>query len=104
MTINAASALQAYTNAARVATGAGTGTEAMSGSGGKFADLVADALGEGIAQTRAGEQAIADAAAGRGELVDVVTAIAEAESTLETIVTVRDRVINAYQEVMKMPI
>lgn len=103
MAINAATALQAYMNAARV--GAGAGGDATGGTGGtSFSSLVAEALGDGVAQTRAGEQAIADAAQGRGELVDVVTAIAEAEATLETIVTVRDRVINAYQEVMKMPI
>jgi len=33
-----------------------------------------------------------------------VTALAEAESTLSTVVTVRDRVISAYQEILRMPI
>jgi flagellar hook-basal body complex protein FliE len=39
-----------------------------------------------------------------GSLVDVVTAVAEAETTLQTVVAVRDKVIAAYQDIMKMPI
>jgi flagellar hook-basal body complex protein FliE len=44
------------------------------------------------------------AAAGRADIVDVVTAIAAAETTLETVITVRDQVIQAYQEILRMPI
>jgi flagellar hook-basal body complex protein FliE len=43
-------------------------------------------------------------AAGKAELVDVVTAVANAETTLETVISLRDRVITAYQEIMRMPI
>lgn len=107
MTVNASAALQAYLNAARTATGSGVGgvDSAATGEGGNnFADLVSQSLGDMLTQTRAGEQAIADTATGKGNLIDVVTAIAQAETTLETIVAIRDRVISAYQEVMKMPI
>ena len=38
------------------------------------------------------------------ELVDIVTAVSNAEVTLETVMAVRDRVIAAYQEIIKMPI
>ncbi|WP_153768423.1 flagellar hook-basal body complex protein FliE [Labrenzia sp. CE80] len=41
---------------------------------------------------------------GRTDVVDVVTAVAETEMALETMVTVRDRVISAYEEIMRMPI
>jgi flagellar hook-basal body complex protein FliE len=34
----------------------------------------------------------------------VVTAVAEADLTLQTVVAVRDRVIEAYQNIMRMPI
>jgi flagellar hook-basal body complex protein FliE len=44
------------------------------------------------------------AAAGKGDLVDVVTAITESEAALETLVAVRDRMIAAYEEIMRMPI
>ena len=37
-------------------------------------------------------------------MIDVVTAVANAELTLETVVAIRDQVIQAYQEVIRMPI
>ena len=51
-----------------------------------------------------GEQMTADAVQGKAELTDVVTAIANAEVTLQTVVAVRDRMISAYQEILRMPI
>ncbi|CTQ59396.1 MAG: flagellar hook-basal body complex protein FliE [Roseibium album] len=41
---------------------------------------------------------------GKTGVVDVVTAVAETELALETMVAVRDRVISAYEEIMRMPI
>jgi flagellar hook-basal body complex protein FliE len=70
--------------------------------------------GFGAALTRALEQAVevgrtADAAAtsaltGQGSVTDVVLAVGRAELTLQTAVAVRDRVVAAYQDVMRMPI
>jgi flagellar hook-basal body complex protein FliE len=37
-------------------------------------------------------------------VVDVVTAVAESETAIETLVSVRDKVIQAYEEIMRMPI
>lgn len=45
-----------------------------------------------------------DAAAGKAELLDVVTAVNDAEATLRTVVAVRDKVMASYQEVMRMPV
>jgi flagellar hook-basal body complex protein FliE len=53
---------------------------------------------------RKAETAMVQAAAGKGDLVEVVTAIAESESAIETLVAVRDRVIQSYEEIMRMPI
>jgi flagellar hook-basal body complex protein FliE len=41
---------------------------------------------------------------GKADLVDVVTAVSSAEASLETVMAIRDQVINAYQEIMRMPI
>ncbi|MBO0344964.1 flagellar hook-basal body complex protein FliE [Roseibium limicola] len=41
---------------------------------------------------------------GKTDVVDVVTAIAETETALETMVAVRDKVIAAYEEIMRMQI
>ena len=43
-------------------------------------------------------------AKGEGNIVDVVAAVAETELALETLVSVRDRVVSAYQEVLRMPV
>ena len=73
-------------------------------TGSDFASLLQDSLG-GVAQAgqKAEKQALA-AVAGKGDLVDVVTAVAESEAALETLVAVRDRVIAAYEDIMRMPI
>jgi flagellar hook-basal body complex protein FliE len=44
------------------------------------------------------------AAAGKANMIDVVTAVAESEVAIDTLVSVRDKVISAYEEIMKMPI
>jgi flagellar hook-basal body complex protein FliE len=51
-----------------------------------------------------GEVAAAQGATGQGDVVQVVNAVTAAELTLETVVAIRDRVISAYQDIMKMPI
>ena len=43
-------------------------------------------------------------AAGKANIVDVVTAVAETEVAIEALVAVRDQVIQAYEEIMRMPI
>ncbi len=43
-------------------------------------------------------------AAGKANMVDVVTAVAETETAFQTLVSVRDKVIAAYEDVLKMPI
>ncbi|MGL4728454.1 MAG: flagellar hook-basal body complex protein FliE [Bosea sp. (in: a-proteobacteria)] len=72
--------------------------------GNDFAQLVSDAVN--FAQ-KAGAKADNQAAAvatGRADVIDVVTAVAESEAAIETLVAVRDRVIAAYEEIMRMPI
>lgn len=41
---------------------------------------------------------------GKADVIDVVTAVSESEIAVRTLVNVRDRVISAYQDIMKMPI
>ena len=82
----------AATSAAGVAGGTG------------FGDLVKEAAAGALKAGQGSEVQALKAAAKDAEIVDVVTAVANAEITLETVMTVRDRVIQAYQEIMKMPI
>jgi flagellar hook-basal body complex protein FliE len=43
-------------------------------------------------------------AAAKAYAVDVVTAVSETEVAVEALVSVRDRMIQAYEEIMRMPI
>jgi flagellar hook-basal body complex protein FliE len=67
----------------------------------QFLGQTLDSVGE--AGRRADTQAIS-AAAGKANVVDVVTAVAESETALQTMVAVRDRMISAYEEIMRMQI
>ncbi|MDP4024782.1 flagellar hook-basal body complex protein FliE [Methylobacterium sp. NEAU 140] len=74
------------------------------GAEGGFTRLLGQALeGVGDAGRRADTQAVS-AAAGKANVVDVVTAVAESETALQTMVAVRDRMISAYEEIMRMQI
>ena len=44
------------------------------------------------------------AAAGKANVMDVVTAVAETDVAVSTLVSVRDRVIQSYEDIMRMPI
>jgi flagellar hook-basal body complex protein FliE len=69
-----------------------------------FSSLIKGAI-SGVAQSgKAAETQAMAAAGGKADIVDVVTAVAESEAALETLVAVRDRVIAAYEEIMRMPI
>ena len=69
-----------------------------------FADMVADALEVARASGQAAEQDAGRALAGEIGLGDVVTSVTNAEITLQTVVALRDRVINAYNDILRMPI
>ena len=71
---------------------------------GEFADVLREAAQGAVDTMYAGEAQALKAAAGAADLQDVVTAVGKAELTLQTVVTLRDRVIQAYQEVLRMPI
>jgi flagellar hook-basal body complex protein FliE len=44
------------------------------------------------------------AISGQGNITDVVTAVQKAELALQSAVTIRDKVVSAYQEIMRMTI
>ena len=82
----------------------GLSEEPAGASGGGFADILKSAMGDAMKSSKNAEQQMAAQVAGKTELVDVVTAISAAEASLETVMAVRDQVISAYQEIMRMPI
>ncbi|MFZ5720851.1 MAG: flagellar hook-basal body complex protein FliE [Pseudomonadota bacterium] len=80
------------------------GAQAQPTGQGGFGDLVKAAMTEAIGASKHAEHQMAAQVAGKTELIDVVTAISAAEASLETVMAVRDQVISAYQEIIRMPI
>ncbi len=104
MSINTASAAAAYKNTVRAALPTGGG-DLSTGGEPSFASLVQQATQGAIDSSYASEaQVMRTMATGKTELHEVVTAVANAEVTLQTVVAVRDRVVSAYQDIMRMPI
>jgi flagellar hook-basal body complex protein FliE len=81
---------------ARVDSGTATGSD----FGATLQRAVQGAVDAGNTADTKSMQAIA----GEGNLTEVVTALSRAELALETATAVRDRVVQAYQDIMKMPI
>lgn len=75
-----------------------------SGSAGGFSGLLKETLGNAVDTIKHAEQVGMDSLAGKAGVTDMVTALNAAEMTLSTVVAVRDRMISAYQDIIKMPI
>ncbi|PTM52269.1 flagellar hook-basal body complex protein FliE [Phreatobacter oligotrophus] len=96
-------AANAYATAARLFA-PNTSATRPTGQGGSFGDLLRGAV-QNLDQTaRQTDQRTAAMAAGRADLIDVVTAVAETEVAVEALVSVRDKVVQAYEEIMRMQI
>jgi flagellar hook-basal body complex protein FliE len=97
----AARAYQAVQNGgARPAGGAASPVQ----DGPDFGQLVTEAMGDVVSSSRQAESKMAAHVQGKADLVDVVTSISSAQSSLETMMAVRDQVIQAYQSILNMPI
>jgi flagellar hook-basal body complex protein FliE len=95
ITIRPSDAADAYAKVDRGDTG---------GSAGSFGSMLQNALSGAIDTGHAAETSAMQAISGEGNLTDVVTALSRAELTLQTATAIRDRVVSAYQDIMKMPI
>jgi len=93
----AAQALTAYQNV-------DSGTAAPASGGGDFAALLSRSLGGAVETGQQAEAMATSAVTGGSNLTQVVTAVSRAELALQTTIAVRDRVLQAYQDIIKMPI
>jgi flagellar hook-basal body complex protein FliE len=103
--VNPASAIAAYSSTARAAMPQATAEGIQQAPvGPTFSSLVTSAAESALQTSKTAESMSMQAVAGNAEMSDVVTAVANAEVTLQTVVSVRDRVVAAYQDIIKMPI
>lgn len=96
-------AANAYANLARILDTGGAGKGSESG-GPSFGALLKDAVGSVLDAGRKSDAQTVSMAQGKANVMDVVTAVAETDVAVSTLVSVRDRVIQSYEDIMKMTI
>ena len=96
MDVKGSFAAQTYAQA-RTAAAPKPGTAESGGGLGKFASTFTEALTNAETTARAAMTGGADPHA-------LVEALASSQLAVETVATVRDRVVEAYQEILRMPI
>jgi len=96
ITVTPAAAAEAYSRTANGPTSGATGTN--------FGDTLQRALSSAVAVGHDADTKATQAIMGEGSLTEVVTAISRAELALQSATAIRDRVVQAYQDIMKMPI
>jgi flagellar hook-basal body complex protein FliE len=107
MPIPTAAAANAYASISKL----GTDTASIAGQLGKgqdsapdFSTVLKDVV-NGVSQMAQKSDLQAQAVAnGKSNMIDVVTAVSETETAVQALVSVRDKVIAAYEEVLKMQI
>ena len=95
--VSPATAAQAYQTVA-------SGTAPLTTTGADFSGALSRALEGAVQAGHAADAQTTTAISGGGNITEVVTAVSKAELALQTTVTIRDRVVQAYQDIMRMPI
>src|SRR3981189_3691658 len=97
-------AATAYPALARSPRPAGAGKGPGAGPGQSFGAVLKEALGSVLDAGRKSDAQTVAMTSGKANVMDVVTAVAETDVAVSTLVSVRDRVIQSYEDIMKMPI
>jgi flagellar hook-basal body complex protein FliE len=95
--VTPSAAAEAYSRNAR-------GAAAGPGAPGSFGNVMTQALDQAVQTGHTADDQAMKAISGGGNLTEVVTALSHAEMTLQTATAIRDRMVQAYQDIMKMPI
>jgi flagellar hook-basal body complex protein FliE len=78
--------------------------KAPGGDGPSFGAVLKDVLGGVREAGRMSDAQTVAMATGKANVMDVVTAVADTDVAVSTLVSVRDRVIQSYEDIMRMPI
>ena len=70
----------------------------------QFSGLVSSYLDQANQIGKQSEEMSIKGIQNQANITDVVTAVSEAEVTLQTVVAIRDKVVEAYKEILRMPI
>ena len=98
---SAANVASAYAQAPQ---GVGSGLDARDSQSSPFANLLKGAVQQAINVQRQSETVSMAAIADNADMSKVVTAVAEAEATLQAVTVIRDKMIDGYKEILRMPV
>jgi flagellar hook-basal body complex protein FliE len=96
-------AAKAYASAASPAMPKPQATDKTAGMP-DFGEMLGSAMTNIVESGKVAEQTSLQGITGKTDPVNVVTAVAETELALETMVSIRDKVISAYEDILRMPI
>ncbi|WKA26825.1 flagellar hook-basal body complex protein FliE [Bradyrhizobium roseum] len=97
-------AANAYAALSRIVESGGAEKGGASAGGPSFSALVKDAVGSVLDAGKKSDAQTLAMTSGKANVMDVVTAVAETDVAVSTLVSVRDRMIQSYEDIMKMPI
>jgi flagellar hook-basal body complex protein FliE len=97
-------AANAYAALSRIVESGGAEKGGASAGGPSFSALLKDAVGSVLDAGKKSDAQTMAMSSGKANVMDVVTAVAETDVAVSTLVSVRDRVIQSYEDIMRMPI
>ena len=97
--INTNLAASAYDAASKIKGIAGVGEGEPS-----FLDMVSTGLESAIESQKTAEQLSKDAVLGKADINDVILAVQDADVVLSTVTSIRDKMVSAYQDILRMAI
>jgi flagellar hook-basal body complex protein FliE len=97
-------AANAYSSLAKILEQSGGAAKGAETSGPSFSSLLKDAVSNVVDAGKKSDAQTVAMASGKANVMDVVTAVAETDVAVSTLVSVRDRVIQSYEDIMRMPI
>ncbi|MEZ4218403.1 MAG: flagellar hook-basal body complex protein FliE [Myxococcota bacterium] len=74
------------------------------GGGARFADALGDAISSADQDFKAAEEEVRQLAQGKGDIVETMIGITRSELSLGFVVQLRNRALEAYQEIMRLPL
>ena len=103
MPINPSNAIEAYDRMQRHGGAVGMEARDKPQTTG-FSDALQEVAGNVVETMKEGDRQSLKVVAGTANLDDVAVAVANAELALQMVVSVRDKVIRAYEDILRMPI
>lgn len=92
----------AYGATQKIATGNGPAAEGVEGV--SFSDLLEQGIDKAIGAQHESENLSERAIVGKADLNDVILATQNADVALNTVIAIRDKVVAAYQDILRMAI